>query len=380
MRYNKIVGKISCILLLALAVRIYVSFFSGLQWHTADTTAYYNFADSLKSGCYKQPFMPPGYSFLVLALDHFGSRDIAMIIFNIAVSALACLLVYFISARITASRKLGLLAMAIMAVYPNNVNYVRYILSETPTMFFLSASACIIIFFQDRPWGIFLSGLALGIAGITRITCLPVIFFYLLVYLSGRRYAKLCGYLFSFLLPVVMVLGMNYYHTQRWFIASSLPLNFIISIESRSGNVYNDGVKDPRYQKIVDNNDLHGAWSAYFKALKDDPREWLVKRFLSIWELWGPYPAAEGRRSLPIQLLIGLRFILLALAVRGGYILARRNLSQFLILSGPVITITLLHTLSFSVPRYTHVVEPLAVCLALCAFSAGDRADVKTDI
>lgn len=361
---------IAGILLLALSVRIYVSFLSGLQWYTADTHNYYNFADALKSGEYKQPYMPPGYSFLVLMFDHFGNRDLTMIIFNIAASVLACLFVYFICFKITASKKLGLLAMGIMAVYPNNVNYVRYLSSEVPAMFFLTASVFLILCFKGNLPSVFLSGLALGMAGIIRVTCLPVIFFYLLALLPGKKYARLCGYLISFLIPVIIALGINYYHTKRMFIYDSFFAVPIVSTEFRSDNLYLDGTKDPRYQKIFNEKNINGAWLVYFKAFKDNPREWVVKRLISAWELWGPYPSSDnGRRSVLTRIVIGSRFILLILAICGGYFLMRRNRAQFLILSGPIITITLLHVLSFSVARYTHVVEPLAICLALCVFS-----------
>lgn len=383
MRYNKTINlsmkkgwikgdKISYIILpilfLALCIRIYAAFFSGISWHTIDTGAYYTLADSFQESKYIEPYMPPGYPFLIVLLDRFGNRDLTMIIFNIIASLLACLFVYFICLKITKSTKAAFLAALILAFYPGNIHYVSRLLTETPAMFFLTASVFFFLCFNDSFINCFFSGLALGVASIIRLTCLPMIFFPLLAYLLQKKYKKLILYLISFTLPVIFTLGLNYYHTKRLFICNNAVPNFIISAELRSNNIFFDTAKEQRYQKLIIDKDSWNAAMLYLKEIKHNPKEWIIKRIISAWELWGPYPADDGRRSTLIRIIIGLRFILLILSVVGGYFLLRRNREQLLILAGPIISITLVHVLSCSVPRYTHVVEPLAICLALCAF------------
>lgn len=366
---NKKVYLIIAILFLALFVRIYTCFFSGLIWKTTDTFSYYAFADSLKRGSYIEPFMPPGYSFLILLLDHFGSRDFTMIVFNIIASVSVCLFVYFICYKLTRSEKTAFLAMCILAVYPNNVNYVRYILTETPTMFLVTASAFLLLYFDKSFVSCFLSGLLLGMAGITRITCLPMVFFPFFAYLIDKKYKRSMLLLISFILPLIIALGLNYSNTKRFFISNNLAINLIMSAESRSDNIYYYGSKDLSHQRLIRENDVRNAACVYIREIKNNPKEWIIKRLISAWELWGPYPLPDGRRSVLMRILIGLRFILFILLIRGGYFLARRNGRDFLILCGPVITITLVHLLTFSNPRYTHVIEPLAICLAVYSLS-----------
>ncbi|MBP7216731.1 MAG: hypothetical protein KBA46_05535, partial [Candidatus Omnitrophica bacterium] len=118
------------LLALALGIRLWVAFGSGLRWDTGDTPVYFSFADALQQRAYVAPYLFPGYSYLIASLDHFGNRALTMIVFNIVASTLACWFVYRLSLTITESKNAAFAGLALIALYPHHINWVRYISSD----------------------------------------------------------------------------------------------------------------------------------------------------------------------------------------------------------------------------------------------------------
>ena len=138
----------------------------------------------------------------------------------------------------------------------------------------------------------------------------------------------------------------------------------LISIENRSSDIRWD-ICEPNHQKIMERNDTRGAIMAYYEALKKDPKEWLIKRLYSAAQLWGPVPPADIGRGPLKRALIGIRFVFFLSALLGSYFLMRDNRTFFLILFGPPFVITTIHILTFSNHRFTFIIEPFVICLAV---------------
>ncbi|MBP7216626.1 MAG: phospholipid carrier-dependent glycosyltransferase, partial [Candidatus Omnitrophica bacterium] len=283
---------------------------------------------------------------------------------NIVASTLACWFVYRLSLTITESKNAALAGLALIALYPHHINWVRYISSDTAAMFFLTAAIFLFVCFKNFWLSCFLSALMLGVATITRLTCLPVVLAPLAVFMRAKHHKRLLVYGIVFSIPLLAIIGVNYAHTGKVFIATNVATNWIISAESRSDAIYYDDGKIPLTKQIMRDKDAGAALRFYLQGLRENPREWFVKRAYSLWELWGPYPLSK-KGNAKEQLLIGLRFVLLCLGIVGSRKLFLTDKVHFLMLWGPIILVSVIHGLMFSVPRYTLLMEPLVIVLAI---------------
>lgn len=281
---------------------------------------------------------------------------LSLVSFNIIVSTAAIGLGMQISKKITGNTFAACLTGLIIAVYPNQLNYVRQILTEAPTTFFLVLSA---FFFLKRKY--FISGIFLITTVLFRSSFLPlvplmVICFYFFVknenirisgvkYFGGMAIAYTC-YAILLLLGVVKS-------------SSNLSQNLLISINSYSQHI------DFSMNGFTAAQKEH-AIKTYFMFILDHPAEYLKQRILSFNELWGWPSTGEPPRTLVTKLMISLRIPILVLAMIGFL----KNLRQIKLWVPflPILVITIIHTLFFSTTRFTYVIEPFAIILAVIGF------------
>jgi hypothetical protein len=108
--------------------------------------------------------------------------------------------------------------------------------------------------------------------------------------------------------------------------------------------------------------------ATYVRFAAEHPGTFAHQRASALWELWGPWPAAgdaSSPRGAGTRVLIGLRFVLVLLAI-GGLVRRYREPDAWL-LAAPILAITVVHVVFFATPRFTYVVEPLALVLAAWA-------------
>ena len=135
---------LALILVIGALARIGIVFFSSLSHMHKDSYSYFAQADTLLKGGYTDYF-PNGYPLmiaLVKAVFPFAVEPVLLWI-QIAMSVGTIFFVYDIGCRLSGRIGYGLLAAAILAVFPSQINYVRWLTTETPTAFFL---LCIGIF------------------------------------------------------------------------------------------------------------------------------------------------------------------------------------------------------------------------------------------
>lgn len=343
------------IIFVALSLRIFISFFTGLSWYSVDSYTYLDMADAILNG---EPYsrFPNGLPLLIAGLKTFlpTSWIPASIIWaNILASTAAVGLTIGISKKITGNSLFACLAGLILAFYPNQLNYVRQILTEAPATFFLVFHAY--LFFQRR---YFSSAIILTIAVLFRSSLLPLVplllifvFFFEKAHNPKNSILKFLGGLASITLLYNSLVLFEIVKP-----AANLSANLLISISSYGGNI------DYSLSGFT-NAELDSALNTYFTFALENPWEYIKQRILSFNELWGWPSTGEPQRSFAKKLLIALRIPFFISAV----VVFCQNLKipQIWVLFSPVLVITAIHTMFFSTTRFSYVAEPFIIILTI---------------
>jgi len=343
------------IILVSLAVKVYISFGTGLPWITVDSVNYIHQAEVLLSGGYAYYF-PNGYPLIIaffILTSSVISFKVGLILFNIFISLLSVFFIYHISVKFLTERIYALFAAAIVALYPNQLNYVRFILSEVPAAFFLILS--LYLFISNRK---ILSGLSIGFASTIRTTLLPVSVFFIIYLMYKKMYREGILFLIYSLIPVFTFFLYGYLKTGDFTLFVDVPRVFYISLglENVPADIF-EGLK------------------VYVGYMVKHPVNFFLDRLSSLWDLWGFIPESnEGfRANLFFRLLIGLRFPVLLFALYGFIKSVKNSLTIYLIIPAVVITsihaliITSAHESFIANPRYIFPAEPFLVILAVKA-------------
>lgn len=335
----------------AVGIRLSVVGFKGMAL-ASDTFAYLRMAEAIRLGV-PESYFPNGYPLLIALLRTvipIGEIPYYLVGLNVVLSTGVVGMTYALG-REVGTVEVGLLAAAGACVYPNQLNYVRYSLTEVPATFLVVLS--LLLFFRRRQVA---SGITSALAVLIRSSLLPLLGLLLLSSVARSRSiqeatkwaagagAVILGY--SLLLVVGVVAP-----------SSNMGPNFLIAIESWShvGVDYTpEGFSAAEREQPL---------RTYLKTAWNHPAQFLGQRLSSAWELWGPWPYdAEGRRSVVDQLLIGVRFPLLLTAVATGW--RWRHSIRTVILLAPALTITAVHVIFFSTPRFTVTAEPPLIVLS----------------
>ncbi len=340
------------IIALGAALRIYMNYFAGLPHNHTDTFMYYQQADAILSGGYIN-YGPNGYPFIIAFFKGvlpFLNLYACLSALNILLGSLSIFYVFRITGLIYNNIHIALIAAAIMAVYPNQLNYSRWLLTEIPCTFFLVVS-----YYTFLKNNYFSAGLLLGVAGIIRNTLLPIavlLIIYDLIRYRKIRYQLIIG----LLIPVMAVGGYCFQKTGEFSVSGNGTVN-IIYAATAMGEI--DWEAPQKHSEVKTESQ---AMDLYLTDLKRHPGVFIERRLASLWQLWGPFPTEKGRGTAS-SIILG--FFNIFLLTFGLGALARNFHSKNIIpLIFPFLTITAIHTMLFSLSRYTTPVEPFLIILA----------------
>ncbi len=345
--------KLLTVIILTLAARIYICFGTGLPWISTDSLNYIIQAKALLNGGYEFYF-PNGYPLIIsffIFISPLISFKVGLILFNIFVSTLSVLLIYSIVEKYFGENKIyPLLITAAAAFYPNQLNYVRFILTEVPATFFLVLSLYLFINGKKN-----LSGLSAGFASAIRTTLLPVsVLFAVYLFFKKRFKDGMLFLVFSFI-PVSAFLIYGYLKTGAFTLYIDVPKIFYISLGLEQAPA-----------------DFLTGMKAYISHFLQHPLNFMYERIQSLWDLWGFMPSStEGlRENIIFRILIAFRFPIVILALY-GFIKSKKDfIVYYLIIPAFVITcvhaliITSVHENYIANPRYTFPAEPFLIILA----------------
>ena len=359
------------ILAIGLLLRIYICFFSGLPNMHKDSFEYYKQADTLLAGGYTDYF-PNGYPLLIAIIKAlFPTHTNSILLWiHIGMSAATIGFVYDIGRRLSGMASLGLLAAALLAIFPSQINYVRWLTTETPTAFFLLGG---FFFYYRRQFA--WAGTFLGIATLVRSNVSPVFLLLFLAHFIHYRKSPLLQripfiLIITTLLPLLLIGTYCYMKTGKFSTAGNNQINILYSVTA-SGSYIDFDLNN----KLPEVNTTGKALHLYVDHMKQAPMEFIRQKFANLWELWGLYASsANGGRGVGSRLLLGLgNLFLLGLGLPGWW-RHRKDFSASLLIL-PFLIVTLLHTMLFAMPRYTYPVEPFLIIL--CAWTIHDLTKRK---
>lgn len=346
-------NKYLTIILLALVSRVIICFFTELPWFNSDTYSYFEMGDGIING---NPiaYFPNGYPLLIaLYKVVFGvnSLPLILIITNILLQLLTIILIELTLRNFNIQSKLILIALLAIALWPNQLNYTRQILTEVTSLFFLTLTVYFIsknLSYSAGFWGYFSSQF--------RPTLLPLVPIQIGFELFNKNYKKSLKLLIGFILGLMIFLILESSDIIKP--SQNFGLNLLISIQSDSRNI----IWEPKH---FSEDEIQNPVKTYLTFIADNPYEYLEQRAISIWALWGPIPFTH--RGAFEKFLIALRFPLLIFSLLTIIYRNKIGLSKdfIFIMSTPIILITIIHTMFFSQQRFTFVVEPFAIILSV---------------
>ena len=203
------------IFLLALAIRVVLfGFDDGHVPDTGNSPDYLMLAESVKEG---NGFTFDGYNptaeyvpiypaFLagVLLLPGAGIRTIQL--FQILIDSITCLLIYFLSLKLT-NKSHALLGGFFMALYIPLASRSLFILSETLFTFFLVATVLILACGRSRIQYSALSGLVMGIVTLVRPNGLVIAFFMLIWFYFNYGFKRSLRHALAFVFCFILILS-----------------------------------------------------------------------------------------------------------------------------------------------------------------------------
>ncbi len=342
---------LAAILIAGAVIRIIAVFFLPLPHMHRDSFEYYRQAEIMLEGRYLNYF-PNGYPFIVLiaktlSADH---SQTLLLWLNIVMSTLCIWFTYDIGKKIFRNSAIALTAALLMAIFPPLLNYVRWIMSETPTIFFLLGAY--FFYYRKQYW---LSGLFFGLATVVRTNLGPV---FVLLVIVELIWLKKLNYrlLLAAFLPIIMVGSYCYWKTGKFSIQGNARINIMYSVTASGNHIdWFIGEEHPE----IDTEDK--AEKMYLDHMKKEPGEFVRQRVANAWELWGFWASdAEGYRSPASRLLLGAcNFFLIVFGLFGWW----KNKKDFniSILIIPFLVVTAICVILVTIPRYGYPAHPFLI-------------------
>jgi 4-amino-4-deoxy-L-arabinose transferase-like glycosyltransferase len=246
-------------------------------------------------------FRPPGYPFFLAAIYAIGGPGYAVVkIVQSVVGALTCLMIVLIGEQLF-SRRVGMMAGVIAAVYPFLVAYTGFLLSETLFVFLSTVFLYALVRLREDPawlW-VAVAGLVLGVMNLTRPVTLflPVLLFFWLWVEWGakRRAAVIAGMLALWMMVPIM----------PWTVRNYMVTNSFIPISSHLWSGLYAGnnptiMHDPEaIGGSIEPEQLEDYRAAYLSFLQHylvhEPMELLRLELHKLKRFWSVFPKTTSR-------------------------------------------------------------------------------------
>jgi hypothetical protein len=341
------------ILSIALALRVYICFFSQLPHIHRDSGDYIKQAEALLNRQYINYF-PNGYP-LIIAFIKFIAGNFTLTILlwlNVFMAVTTTFFTYKISKILFKNEGLALFAALLFAILPTQINISRWLISEVPTAFFLSGAY---LLFLKRKY--FWAGFFFAICSFIRTEMMMIFILFIVFDLLFLKKINLY-FIVSFCIPLLIVAFYCKHKTGEFSLAGHGKVNIMLSITASGSNI--DWSINDRHPEIKTKD---GAMKKYLDHLKSEPREYIKQRAANFWELWGMPSTSEGNRNFIARLVMLIENIFMLLGAIIAWWINKKRVDVFRLIY-PFAVVTIVHVLMVATPRYTIPVEPFMIILA----------------
>jgi 4-amino-4-deoxy-L-arabinose transferase-like glycosyltransferase len=330
-------------------------------------------------------FRAPGYPFFLAALYMiFGHSYVAVKIAQSLLGALTCLMIFLIGQRLF-SRRVGVIAATLAAVYPFLVLYAGFLLSETLFVFLSTVFLYALVRLQERYASIWvvLGGLVLGVMNLIRPVTLLIpafLFFWAWIELGTKRKAAVIAGLLTIwmMVPILPWTVRNYvvrhsyiliedHHWLGLYIANNRTI--LQHPEAIGGWLEPEQIDG--YKPQFTTEDYRSASLSFLKQyLLQEPLELLRLEAHKLKRFWSVFPTSSRTTYRDAMVSVFSYGLLLPLFVI-GMILSLRSDQRSWILIIWIVNFCFVTLIAFGTTRFRAPVEPAIVLFASLALEKG---------
>ena len=348
------------IIFLALIARIYWAFFTQLPTKPFDTLSYFEQADAILKGGYIN-FFPNGYPFIIAITKLLiGNKVVSGLLWlNIAMSMSIIYFSYKIAKKIYAAENIAFIVACAIALFPSQLNSVRWLMSEIPVSFFLIGSY---FFYYHKK--ILPAGLFIGLATIIRTEMMAILLMLLIIDIIHYKKINLLFIAGSFI-PLLIVAAFCYSKTGQFSLSGHNAYNIIIASRSSGDDI--DFSYPSKHPEIVTNK---YATKMYLDFIKNEPWNFIKSRLNNLWNLWALYqPPTKDSPGIVSTIIRGVGNLLILTLGLSAWWQNRKNYTIGILII-PFLVITIVHVIYFGQHRNIVPVEPFLIILSAWKINA----------
>lgn len=279
-------NKIILILILLIGLSLRLHYFSGIDF---DGTGYTLAAKSIVEGVYDPTDLNgwnQGTRFgmilpIALMYSFFGVSDISTFFFQMAISLLQIVLIYYLG-KVLFSERVGLVAAFLLAIFPLDVNNASIIEADIFISFF---SGLIVLLFykgekENKAWMLIVSGILFGIAIFTKIFAglLVIVYtFYSFIYVKNWKRIRKNTLLLLSGTFLIVIPTMTYF-----YVSVHDPFYFYTVEKLVNDSLLDSGILDlahyPSRMLLLDKSPDPPMFSVYFLFVIPAIFYWLRKK------------------------------------------------------------------------------------------------------
>lgn len=322
----------------------------------------------------------PGYvNLLVLWLKLFGSLS-GLQFFNILLNCVLLICVFAVSRRI-AGERCAYICIIFFCLLPSNIFIVAATMSDLFFCFLLFLSLCL---FRNRPWSMFLSGMALAAANYVRpIALLFLAAMFLLVIVQRNNWSiRACAsFICGGLLLTGAIIAFNRNINGHTIVGGSTGgVNLIMGANDHADGSYNGEVfrpGNPGYINPESGMDVFAKdslWMAEAKLwIKENPARFIAFAPVKLARLWAgdcyhDLVLRPGALPVWVKVLTSLPYYMIfGLALWGIWLKRRELTGAWGIYLLPVLLACAMHALMYGGMRYHYPFMPILILFASVA-------------
>ncbi len=314
-------------------------------------------------------------AFFALIYFFFGHSISAVRIAQAFVGAFTCFIIYLLGREIF-TRKVGLIAAAVAAIYPSFLVYTGELFTETILVFTLALSLYFLLKKKGSKYlNSFISGIFFGAAVLGRpsILLLPILIFFILAVFKRedlKEMLKRAAILILTMLIIICPWTLRNYRVHKDFVLVSTDCGYM-AISSyfyseKGFGFSNDKLADELAEGAKSETKIDKILTNYtMRRLAEDPGKFIKLLPLKLLWFWEPFGGRDYNLGSCYDLIYGLVFLFFLFGLIGSRYMWRELLPIYTV----IVYFALMSLIAYPSRRFRMQIEPFVIVLASYGFS-----------